>query len=47
MEKGRIGERYILGANNLMLREIFEILSRLTGVNAPSLKLPRELVLRY
>ncbi|MEC4891290.1 MAG: NAD-dependent epimerase/dehydratase family protein [Nitrospira sp.] len=45
MEKGRIGERYILGANNLMLREIFEILSRLTGVNAPSLKLPRELVL--
>lgn len=45
MEKGRIGERYILGANNLMLREIFEILSRLTGVNAPSIKLPRELVL--
>lgn len=45
MEKGRIGERYILGANNLMLREIFEMLSRLTGVNAPSLKLPRGLVL--
>lgn len=45
MEKGRIGERYILGASNLMLREIFEMLSRLTGVKAPSLKLPRELVL--
>ena len=45
MEKGRIGERYILGAKNLMLREIFEILSRLTGVNAPSIKLPRTLVL--
>lgn len=45
MEKGRIGERYILGASNLMLREIFEMLSRLTGVSAPSLKLPRELVL--
>ena len=45
MEKGRTGERYILGAKNLMLREVFEILSRLTGVNAPSIKLPRGLVL--
>ena len=40
MEKGRIGERYILGNKNLMLREVFEILSRLTGVKAPSIKLP-------
>ncbi len=45
MQKGRIGERYILGAKNLMLRDIFEILSRLTGVNMPSVKLPRELIL--
>ncbi len=45
MEKGRIGERYILGTKNLMLRDIFEILSRLTGVNMPSVKLPRELIL--
>jgi dihydroflavonol-4-reductase len=28
-----------------MLRDIFEILSRLTGVNMPSVKLPRELIL--
>src|SRR5437660_93249 len=41
MEKGRIGERYILGNRNLMLREVFAILSRLTGVPAPTLKLPR------
>src|SRR5438552_3162989 len=41
MEKGRIGERYILGNRNLMLREVFSILSRLTGVPAPRLKLPR------
>ena len=26
---------------NLMLREVFEILSRLTGVKMPSIKLPR------
>ncbi len=45
MQKGRIGERYILGTKNLMLREVFEILSRLTGVKMPSVKLPRELIL--
>jgi dihydroflavonol-4-reductase len=45
MEKGRIGERYILGNANLMLREVFEILSRLTGINAPSIKLPRLAIL--
>ncbi len=45
MEKGRIGERYILGNTNLMLHEVFEILSRLTGVRAPTIKLPRLAVL--
>lgn len=45
MQKGRIGERYILGTKNLSLREVFEILSRITGVKAPSVKLPREFVL--
>jgi len=45
MEKGRIGERYILGNKNLMLREVFEILSRLTGVGAPTIKLPRLAIL--
>ena len=45
MQKGRIGERYILGTKNLMLRDIFEILSRLTGVKMPAVKLPRELIL--
>ncbi|MBM4124330.1 MAG: NAD-dependent epimerase/dehydratase family protein [Nitrospira sp.] len=40
MERGRIGERYILGNKNLSLREVFDILSRLTGVAAPRLKLP-------
>jgi dihydroflavonol-4-reductase len=45
MEKGRLGERYILGCKNLMLQDVFEILSRLTGVRAPSVRLPRSLVL--
>ena len=45
MEHGRIGERYILGCRNLTLKEVFEILSRLTGVKAPKVKLPRGLIL--
>lgn len=45
MEKGRQGERYILGCKNLMLKDVFEILSKLTGVKAPSLRLPRSVVL--
>ena len=45
MEKGRQGERYILGCKNLMLKDVFDILSGLTGVKAPSLRLPRSAVL--
>jgi len=45
MEKGRTGERYILGGKNLMLREVLEILSRLSGVKAPTIKLPRLAIL--
>jgi len=45
MQKGRIGERYILGCKNLMLREVFEILSTLTGIKAPMIKLPRLAIL--
>lgn len=45
MEHGRIGERYILGNQNLTLREICQILSRLTGVPVPRFRLPWRLVL--
>lgn len=45
MQKGRQGERYILGCKNLLLREVFDILSRITGRKAPALKLPRLAVL--
>lgn len=39
-EKGRPGERYILGSENLTLKQIFEILSSLSGVKAPSIEIP-------
>jgi dihydroflavonol-4-reductase len=45
MERGRIGERYILGNQNLMFRDICQILSQLTGVPAPRLRLPWRLIL--
>ncbi len=45
MERGQVGERYILGCRNLMLKEVFKILSALTGVKAPKLKLPLGLIL--
>lgn len=39
-EKGRIGQKYILGNRNLTLREIFAVLEQLTGLPAPRVRLP-------
>lgn len=41
MEKGRIGERYILGGDNLSLAEILGDIARITGRKPPLVKLPR------
>ncbi|OGX28452.1 MAG: hypothetical protein A2879_05210 [Omnitrophica WOR_2 bacterium RIFCSPHIGHO2_01_FULL_49_10] len=39
-ENARIGERYILGAYNLTLDEVFGMLSKITGKPKPGLKFP-------
>jgi dihydroflavonol-4-reductase len=39
-ERGRTGERYILGHRNLSLAEIFGLLAALTGHPAPRLRIP-------
>ncbi|HEX4138298.1 MAG TPA: hopanoid-associated sugar epimerase [Bryobacteraceae bacterium] len=39
-EKGTIGERYILGSQNLTLSQILQDLARITGRKAPLVKLP-------
>lgn len=39
-ERGRIGEKYILGNRNMTLKEILDALSRLTGLASPRLRLP-------
>jgi len=41
MEKGRKGEKYILGNENLTLREIFQLLESVSGRKAPRIRLPR------
>ncbi len=44
-ERGRVGERYILGGKNFTLREIFELLGRITGIRPPRLKVTPGLIL--
>ena len=39
-ERGRAGERYILGSENLTLAEIFAKLAKITGRKAPTMRLP-------
>jgi dihydroflavonol-4-reductase len=39
-ERGRIGEKYILGGENLTLREMLERLARISGLPAPRVRLP-------
>lgn len=39
-EKGRAGERYILGGENLTLKEILDRLAAITGLPSPTVKLP-------
>jgi dihydroflavonol-4-reductase len=39
-DRGRIGDRYILGGENLALRELLQLLADITGLPAPAVKLP-------
>jgi dihydroflavonol-4-reductase len=44
-EKGRVGEKYILGHENLTLQQILLLLAELTGRSAPRFKVPYALAL--
>jgi dihydroflavonol-4-reductase len=39
-ERGRVGQRYILGSENLTLAQILENLSRISGLPAPRVRIP-------
>ncbi len=45
LERGKTGERYILGARNMTLKEILDEISQITGRPAPRIRLPHNLVL--
>src|SRR5215467_5595077 len=40
LEKGKRGERYILGGENLTLKQILDRLAEITGLKSPTVKLP-------
>ncbi len=44
-DRGTIGERYVLGARNMTLKEILTELAAITGRQAPRIRLPHDLVL--
>ncbi len=39
-DRGRVGERYILGHRNLTMKQILDALEKLTGLPAPRVRLP-------
>jgi dihydroflavonol-4-reductase len=44
-EKGKAGERYLLGGENLTLKGMLDTLAKITGLRAPMLKIPHGLAL--
>ncbi|MBY0558422.1 hopanoid-associated sugar epimerase [Hyphomicrobium sp.] len=44
LKRGRIGERYILGGQDMTLGEMLAEIARLAGRRPPSIKLPRQLI---
>ncbi|MDE2030538.1 MAG: NAD-dependent epimerase/dehydratase family protein, partial [Alphaproteobacteria bacterium] len=43
-ERGKVGERYILGGENLALSDILAIIAEIVGRPAPRIRLPREAI---
>ncbi len=46
-ERGKVGEKYILGNRDMTLKEIFETLSEITGLAAPRIQLPHWVPLTF
>ncbi len=44
-DKGRVGERYILGGENMGLKEILGEIAAIAGRRAPTIRIPRRLIL--
>jgi dihydroflavonol-4-reductase len=46
-QKGRIGERYILGGENITLKQLLDCLSEITGLPPARIQFPRSLALAF
>ena len=46
MDKGRHGKKYLLGSENMTFEEFFGRLARLSGVSAPSLRVPAKFAMK-
>lgn len=44
LERGRVGERYILGGENLLLRDLLALVAEAAGTRPPAIRLPRQLL---
>jgi len=44
-DKGKPGERYLLGAENLTLKQVLDTLAKITGLRAPTMKIPHGVAL--
>jgi dihydroflavonol-4-reductase len=47
LERGRPGERYILGGENLTLKQILDKMSAITGLPSPSHRVPNEVAMVF
>ena len=47
LEAGRPGERYILGGENLTLKQILDKMSAITGLPSPTLKVPHAVAMTF
>jgi len=47
LERGRVGERYILGGENLTLKQILDRLGRISGVPSPKIKVPHAVAMAF
>lgn len=44
-ERGKIGERYLLGGKNMTLKELLDTLAKITGLTAPTRRIPHGVAL--
>jgi len=47
LERGRPGERYILGGENLTLKQILDRMSSITGLPSPTMKVPHSVAMAF